>query len=290
MPFFGASDGTRLFYAEAGRADGRTFVFAHAWAFNSGMWHYQIPELLAAGMRCVVFDRRGHGRSDVPGRGYGLDRLADDLADLLDHLGLREVVLVGHSLGAAEAVRYLSRHGDGRVAGVVLSAPTTPFLLRTDDNPDGPVEAADFAALQEVMRRDIGVFVEGTSHADYFGPAYEVSAGLGDWTRRQFFDTPLQVLLSTNEVVITADQREELQKVRMPALVIQGDADRSAPIDLTGRRTHALLPDARLVVFQGAGHGLYMSDPGRYNAELLRFADTLPAEGDARGEQVQPVS
>ncbi|QKG23494.1 alpha/beta fold hydrolase [Actinomadura verrucosospora] len=278
MPFFEASDGTRLFYAEAGRTDDRPFVFAHAWGLASGMWNYQIPDLLAAGMRCVVFDRRGHGRSDVPGRGYDLDRLADDLADLLDHLDLRDIVLVGHSLGAAEAVRYLSRHQDGRVAGVVLSAPTTPFLLRTDDNPDGPVEASDFAGLQEVMRRDIGVFVEGTSHDDYFGPAYEVSGGLGDWTRRQFFESPLQVLLSTNEAFITADQRQELKNIQQPALVIQGDADRSAPIELTGRRTHALLPHASLAVLQDAGHGLYMSDPGRYNAELLHFADTLPAK------------
>ncbi|WP_285780851.1 alpha/beta hydrolase, partial [Microtetraspora sp. NBRC 13810] len=277
-------------HAEAGRPGGRTFVFAHAWALNSGMWHYQIPELLAAGSRCVVFDRRGHGRSDLPGRGYGLDRLADDLADLLDHLDLRDVVLVGHSLGAAEVVRHLSRRGEERVAGVVLSAPTTPCLLRTDDNADGPVAAADFAALQQVMRRDMGAFVAGTSHADYFGPAYEVSAGLGDWTHRQFFDTPLQVLLSTQEAFITADQRQELAEIRIPALVIQGDADRSAPIELTGRRTHALLPDARLVVLEGAGHGLYMSDPGRYNAELLRFAITLPAKAAAHHGPGQPVN
>ncbi|GAB3989618.1 alpha/beta hydrolase [Actinoallomurus acanthiterrae] len=276
MPFFDATDGARLFYAEAGAASGRTVVFVHAWALNSGMWNYQIPAFLAAGMRCVVFDRRGHGRSDLPGRGYDLDRLADDLADLLTHLDLRDVVLVGHSMGAAEVVRHLSRHGDERVSGMVLTAPTTPFLLRTDDNPEGPVEAATAEEVRKVMRRDIGAFVEGTSHADWFGPGYEVSAGLADWTRRQFFDTPLQVLLSTNEVFINADQRDELTKITVPALVIQGDADRSAPIDLTGRRTHALLPDSRLVVIDGAGHGLFMSDPDRYNAEVLAFIGTLP--------------
>jgi len=275
MPFFDATDGTRLFYAEAGGADGPAFVFAHAWALNSGMWQYQIPDLLAAGMRCVIFDRRGHGRSDLPGSGYDLDRLADDLAELLEHLDLRDVVLIGHSLGAAEAVRYLSRHGDRRVSGVVLSAPTTPFPLRTDDNPDGTVDEATFEVLRKAMRRDIGAFVEGTSHADYFGSGYDVSGGLGDWTQRQFFDTPVQVLLATNEVFVRADQREELRKIAVPALVIQGDADLSAPIDLTGRRTHALLPDARLTVLEGAGHGLYMSDPHRYNAEILNFAGTL---------------
>jgi non-heme chloroperoxidase len=276
MPYFDTTDGARLFYAEAGAAERGTVVFVHAWGLNSGMWHYQIPAFLEAGMRCVVFDRRGHGRSDLPGSGYDLDRLADDLADLLAHLDLHEVVLAGHSMGAAETVRHLSRHGDERVSGIVLSAPTTPFPLRTDDNPEGPIEAATAEAARNVMRRDIGAFVDGTSSAEYFGPGYAVSGGLDDWTRRQFFDTPLQVLLSTNETLIAADQRAELTKITVPALVIQGDADHSAPIERTGRRTHALLPNARLVVVQGAGHGLYMSDPERYNTELLGFVRDLP--------------
>lgn len=276
MPYFDTTDGTRLFYAEAGEAEGRTVVFAHAWAFNSGMWNYQVPAVLAAGMRCVVYDRRGHGRSDVSGRGYDLDRLADDLADLLAHLELRDAVLVGHSLGAAEAVRCLTRRGAGRVRGLVLSAPTTPCLLRTDDNPEGPVQAAAAEAARTLMRRDIGAVVEATTGAEYFGPGFPVSAGLGDWTSRQFFDTPLQVLLSTNRTAIEADLREELTRITVPALVIQGDADRSAPIEQTGRRTHALLPDSRLVVIDGAGHGLYMSDPDRYNKEVLAFAHALP--------------
>jgi non-heme chloroperoxidase len=275
MPFFDTSDETRLFYADAGGPGRRTFVFVHAWALSSGMWDYQVPDFLGAGLRCVVFDRRGHGRSDLPGTGYDLDRLADDLADLLAHLELRDVVLVGHSMGAAEVIRYLSRHGGGRVAGIVLSAPTTPFLLRTDDNPDGPIDAAAFLSVQEVLRRDVGAVVAGTALADYFGPGYDVSAGLGDWTRRQLLDTPVQVLLSTRAVFVHADQREELSQTAVPALVIQGGADRSTPVEVTGRRTHALLPGARLAVLDGAGHGVYMSDPGRYNAEILDFAGTL---------------
>ncbi|WBO68763.1 alpha/beta fold hydrolase [Streptomyces camelliae] len=185
-------------------------------------------------------------------------------------------MLVGHSMGAAEVVRSLTRRGDERVKGVVLSAPTTPFLLRTDENPEGPVQAATAEAARAVMCRDIGAFVEGTSGAEWFGPGHPVSAGLSDWTRRQFFDTPLQVLLSTNETCIEADLREELTAITVPALVIQGDADRSAPIEYTGYRTHGLLPDSRLVVIDGAGHGLCMSDPDRYNKEILAFANTLP--------------
>ncbi|MGW5516875.1 alpha/beta fold hydrolase [Nocardia africana] len=276
MPYFDTTDGTRLFYAQAGTAGARPVVFVHAWALNSGMWNYQVPAVLAAGLRCVVFDRRGHGRSDLPGHGYDLDRLADDLADLLAHLRLREVVLVGHSMGSAEIVRYLSRHSDERISGVVLSAPTTPFLLRTHDNPQGPVDADTAEAVRALMRRDIGAFVETTSPTDWFGPGYQVSAGLSEWTRRQFFDTPLQVLLSTNQVFLTADQRAELTEITVPTLVVQGDADRSAALEHTGRRTHAALPDARLTVIRGAGHGLFMSDPQRYNHEILDFIATLP--------------
>lgn len=276
MPFFDTTDGTRLFYAETGPAGGRTVVFLHAWALSSAMWFYQLPPFLDAGMRCVLFDRRGHGRSDLPGQGYDLDRLADDVADLLAHLDLRDVVLVGHSMGTAELVRYLTRHGDERVSGIVLSAPTTPFPLRTDDNPDGPVDAAAAEAGRGLMRTDMGEFIDATSNADYFGPGHHVSAALADWTRRQFVDTPVHVLTWTNEAFVSADQRAEVAKISVPALVIHGDADRSAPLEQTGRRTHELLPDSRLVVLEGAGHGLYHSASERYTGELLAFVGALP--------------
>lgn len=276
MPYFDTTDGTRLFYAQAGPDDGPTIVFVHAWALNSGMWQYQIPALLDAGMRCVVFDRRGHGRSDLPGQGYHLDRLADDLADLLAHLELRDVVLVAHSMGAAETVRYLTRHGARRVRGIVLSGPTTPFPLCTKDNPEGPVPPDAAEASRSMMRRDIGAFIGTTSRTEYFGPGYDVSATLDDWTRRQFADTPVQVLISTQQAFVTADQRTELGAVTVPALVIHGGADLSAPVEQTGGRTHALLPESRLVVVDGAGHGIYMSAADRYNKELLAFVDALP--------------
>ncbi|WP_028935036.1 alpha/beta fold hydrolase [Pseudonocardia spinosispora] len=276
MPFFDTTDGTSLFYATAGAADGRCVVFAHAWGLNSGMWHYQVPAFLEAGLKCVLFDRRGHGRSDLPGQGYDLDRLADDLADLLIHLDARDVVLVGHSLGAAETVRYLTRHGAERIAGIVLSAPTTPFELRTEDNPDGPIPLASAEAMWALLRRDVGAFVEAVSGADYFGAEYPISATLGDWTRSQIVNTHPQVLVSTSRSRITSDQREEFAGITCPALVVHGDADRSAPIDVTGRKTHSLLPQSKLVIVPGAGHGVYLSDSDRYNKELLAFIDALP--------------
>lgn len=158
------------------------------------MWNAQIPALLEAGFRCVTYDRRGHGHSDRPGRGYDTDSLADDLAAVLSHLDASAAVLAGHSLGAQEVVRYLSRHGTGRVTGAVLSAPISPVLLRGPDNPDG-IDESNFQASREAMRTDIGAFVAATSASDYFGADHEASAGLADWTNRQIIDTPLRVLL-----------------------------------------------------------------------------------------------
>src|SRR5262249_50705667 len=137
MPFVRTQDGTQLFFSDWGHPAGPLVVFAHAWGLSGDMWNAQLPALLEAGVRCVTYDRRGHGRSARPRNGYDLDSLADDLAVLLSHLDASGAVLVGHSLGAAEVVRYLSRHGSGRAAGAVLSAPTMPVLLRGPGNPGG---------------------------------------------------------------------------------------------------------------------------------------------------------
>ncbi|HUD51103.1 alpha/beta hydrolase, partial [Parvibaculum sp.] len=124
-------DGTQLFYRDWGV--GKPVVFVHSWALHSDMWQYQMADLTARGLRCVAYDRRGHGRSDQPGGGYDCDTLADDLAAVIEAHDLHDVTLVGHSMGSCEIIRYLTRHGSGRIAGVVLVAPVTPFLLKTAD-------------------------------------------------------------------------------------------------------------------------------------------------------------
>jgi non-heme chloroperoxidase len=276
MPFFTSSDGTNLFFSDWGDPHGRPVVFAHAWALSGDMWNQQIPDLVEGGLRCVVYDRRGHGRSDRPGHGYDFDTLAADLAALVDHLDLTDAILVGHSMGAGEVVRYVTNNGTDCVAGVVLSAPTLPALVRTDDNPGG-VDKEVFEEGWRVMRVDIGRWMTNFTNGDfnvYFGTARPMSEDVGAWTRRQIVDTPLAVALACQRSMVEADFRAELRQLDLPTLIIHGDVDTSAPLELTARPTAALVPGSRLVLIEGAGHGLYASATALYNTELLQFIST----------------
>lgn len=264
-------DRTNLFYKEWGM--GKPVVFVHGWAINSDMWQYQMAYLAARNLRCVAYDRRGHGRSGQPGRGYDYDTLADDLAALIEHLDLREVTLVGHSMGGGEIVRYLSRHGAGRVARAVLLSTTTPFPLKTADNPDG-VEEARFEELRAALGKDAPQwFASGAP--GFFGaglPGYSVSPEMSQWGVGLCLQTSLKALIDCNRAVAGTDFRGELRKVTVPTLVIHGDSDQSAPLDLTGRKTARLIPGSQLKVYEGAPHGLFITHMERLNGDLLAFA------------------
>jgi pimeloyl-ACP methyl ester carboxylesterase len=269
VAYFESSDHVQLYYQDWG--SGSPVVFTHAWALSSEQWTYQMPALLEAGFRCVAYDRRGHGRSERPGGGYDFDQLADDLATLIERLDLHHMTLVGHSLGSREIVRYLTRHESARVDKLVLVAPTTPFLLRTADNPDGWDRALVDASLA-ALRADVPRWCADSNAAGpYFGTTARDVRGLAEWTTRLIVDTPLFVLLETARNQLVTDMRADVTRITLPTLVVHGDADASAPIDLTGRKTAQLMPNARLVVYPGAGHGLYASEHERLNGDVLEF-------------------
>jgi pimeloyl-ACP methyl ester carboxylesterase len=254
---------------------------------RSDQWNYQIPALAGAGLRCVLYDRRGHGRSDRPAAGYDIDTLADDLAAAIGHFGLHGATLVAHSLGSKEAIRYLTRHGQERIARLVLIGPVTPLLRRTADNPDGLDPAlidANYAAVAANVPKWCADF---EAAGPCFGSSLGGSQGLVDWTIKMIVDTPLPVLLETLKVNADVDMRAELQKIQVPALIIHGDQDASAPIELTGRKTAELIGGAGLTVYPGAGHGLYASDHDTLNADLLAFinghADAVPPHNTVSG-------
>ncbi|MEC3916914.1 alpha/beta fold hydrolase [Nocardia sp. CDC160] len=269
MFFTTPTDGTTLAYEDYG--DGPAIVFVAGAMLNTDMWEYQIPFFVEHGYRCIALDRRGHGRSDRPRGGYDLDTTADDLAALLEHLDLTEVTLVGHSTGGAEIARYLARHGESRVARVAFVAAILPFLKLTDDNPVGVPEAM----LEEMLRRiraDRPKWLARQSQlyfAEQFGN--EVSPEMSDLTYRQCLSTSPWAILKIQEAVFHCDNREALRGITVPALIVHGDADFSAPIDITGRRTAELMPYADYREYPAAGHGLYVTHAERLNADLLEF-------------------
>jgi non-heme chloroperoxidase len=265
--FVRTADGVSLFYRDWGQ--GEPVVFVAGWSLPSDSWNYQMLALSEQGLRCVAFDRRGHGRSSDPGRGYDFGTLAEDLAAVLDVLDLRGVTLVGHSMASGEIVRYLTRHEGDRVARIALLGATTPLLFRTADNPDG-IDASYFEAFRrDELMRDFPKWIKDNL-PPFVTP--ETTPQIRDGLRGMVLRTSGKALLDTNRAVTTADFREELPKIAVPTLVIHGDRDVSAPLDITGRRTADLMPSATLRVYEGAPHGLIVTHIDRLNRDLLDFA------------------
>jgi pimeloyl-ACP methyl ester carboxylesterase len=238
------------------------------------MWAYQMEPLSRLDCRCIAYDRRGHGRSSDPGRGYDFDTLADDLESVLSALDLSGVTLVAHSIASGEAVRYLTRYGSARVARVAFIAPAaTPYLLKTEDNPNG-IDAALFEQGRLALSRSFPDWIEANA-APYFGPG--VSRAPLDWTIRMMLQTSHQAMLELARVQTITDFRAELAKIEVPSLILHGDRDASAPLELTGRPTAALIPGASLHVYEGAGHGFYFTHAERLNRDLLAFLGRRPA-------------
>jgi non-heme chloroperoxidase len=256
--------GTNLFIRDWGA--GKPIVFLAGWTLSSDAWAYQMSPLSRQGFRCVAIDRRAHGRSDDPGRGFDYDTLSDDIAGVFEALDLRDACLVAHSFASGEAVRYLTRHGRGRV--LLLAPAAIPFLLQTADNPAGiPEEMID--ANLAALENDFPGWIEANS-APYFGPAG--TRPLIDWTARDMTRASLQATVELARLQTHTDFRAELARIEVPVLIVHGTADASAPIDLTGRPAAKLIPGARLVEYKDAPHGLYFTHRQRLNAEIAAFA------------------
>jgi non-heme chloroperoxidase len=264
-PFLETRDHATLFYKDWGA--GKPVVFVHSWATNSDLWQYQMIHLCGQGLRCVAYDQRGHGRSSQPGHGYEYDTLSDDLASLLEHLDLREVTLVGHSMGCGEIVRYLSRHGSSRVTRVVLIGTATPFALKTPDNPDG-VDRAIFDKIRASWAKDFPKWL-GENARPFFVP--ETSPEMIRWVIGMCLQASLKALVDCSRAMIETDFRAELPVITVPTLIIHGDADVSQPIEQRGRRTAQLIPGSQFKLYEGAPHGLMFTHMDRLNPDLLAF-------------------
>jgi pimeloyl-ACP methyl ester carboxylesterase len=238
-----------------------------------------MADLVERGYRCIAFDLRGCGRSDQPWNGYDYGTLAGDLAAILETLDLRDVTLVGHSMAGGLILRYLKNHGDERTARAVLIGTTTPFVLKTADNPDG-IDRSYLDTMIKEIRCDRPRYVASLAPA-FFGVKdgmCPVSLEMVQWAiglTLQASPLAASELLRTN---FEADQRDELRQITVPTLLIHGDEDVSCPLELTARRTADLMQDCRLTVYEGKAHGIYMTEARRVCDDISHFvAETCAA-------------
>jgi non-heme chloroperoxidase len=260
-----AKDGTKLFVQDWG--SGQPLLFLAAWTFNSGIWGSYIAALNAKGFRCIAPDRRGHGRSDMPATGYDIDTLADDVAAIIEQRDLRGVTLVTHSMGSIEAVNYLARHGSERIAKLVLLAPTTPFLVQTEDNPDGVPQAA-IEADNAAVAQDFAKWIDANEAPFFMPDTPEITRA---WVREMMLGVPVPVAAACRKTISFADLRAAAAGIDLPTLIVQGDKDASSPLPLTGAKTAKLIKGSKLVVYEGAPHGLTLTHSERLVSDLLAF-------------------
>ena len=261
-------DGAELFYRDWGT--GQPVVFLSGWTLPSESWSYVMTPL-SESMRCVAFDRRGHGRSSDPGRGYDYDTLANDLADVLEALDLRDVTLVAHSMSGGEAARYLSRVGSKRIARLVLVATTLPYLTRTADNPFG-VEAQVFEqARQNFLLKDFPKWLR--DNARPFVVA-ETSTEIMDWLHGMMMQCSMKAVIECNRAFTSTDFRAEVAKITVPTLLIHGDKDVSSPIPISAARVEQIIPGAKLQVYAGAPHGIFVTHAAQIVTDLRAFIRT----------------
>jgi non-heme chloroperoxidase len=259
-----------LYYEDLGK--GKTVLFIHGWPLSGSMWEYQITQLPQQGMRCITYDRRGFGHSDKPVGPYDYNALAADLKAVIDELELEDVTLVGFSMGGGEIAKYFSLYGGAKVSKVVLISAVVPYMLKTEDNPDGvPQEVFDGMAKQ--LTDDRPAFLE-SFNKDFFGVSllsHPVSDALLQQSANAAMHASPIATLECAKSFSSTDFRADVVTIDVPTLIIHGDADKTVPIEPTGNRSANLIPSAKYIIYEGAPHGLWFTHKERLNQDLIDF-------------------
>jgi non-heme chloroperoxidase len=274
-------DGTEIYYNDWGT--GQPVVFSHGWPLSAGAFEDQMFFLAGHGYRCIAHDRRGHGRSSQPWTGNDMDTYADDLAELVKALNLKDAIHVGHSTGGGEVARYIGRHGTSRVAKAVLIGAVPPLMLKTKSNPLGtPIEVFD--QLRASVHADRSQFWKDLSlpFYGYNRPGAKVSEGV----RESFWLQGMMAGMPASYFCIKAfsetDQTEDLKKFDVPTLILHGDDDQIVPIQAAALQSVKLIKGAELKVYKGAPHGMCSTLKDEVNADLLSFISGKAAKGASR--------
>lgn len=267
------STDVELYYEDQG--SGQPVVLVHGYPLDGHSWELQTRELLAAGYRVITYDRRGFGASSKVGSGYDYDTFAKDLDTVLTTLDLQDVVLVGFSMGTGELARYVRNHGHGRVAKLAFLASLEPFLVQRDDNPEG-VPQAVFDGIVDAARGDRYAWF-----TQFYQDFYNLEENLGTRISEEVVRANWSTAVGSAPVAAYAvvptwieDFRPDVEAVRaagLPTLILHGTKDNILPIDASGRRFHAAVPDAEYVEVEGAPHGLLWTHADEVNAALLAF-------------------
>jgi non-heme chloroperoxidase len=277
------STSIHLYYEDHG--SGQPIVLIHGYPLSSASWEKQVPALLSAGYRVIAYDRRGFGKSSQPTTGYNYNTFAEDLHKLVTHLKLRDFVLVGFSMGGGEVARYIGKYGSKDVSKAVIISGVSPYLLKTDDNPEG-VDGSVFAGIEKAVAADRYAFF-----SEFFKNFYNTDVHLGKRVSEQAVQASWNVAAIASATASLAcvptwheDFRADVAKIEVPTLVIHGDSDRIVPFAAAGGRTAKLVPGAELVVIKQGPHNVAWTHADEVNSALLNFL----AKPAAKGQTIAP--
>ena len=271
--FITTRDGVDIYYKDWGPRNGQPIVFSHGWPLSSDSWESQMFFLAGQGYRVIAHDRRGHGRSSQPWEGNDMDHYADDLAQVIEALDLKNAVLIGFSTGGGEVARYVGRHGTKRVAKLALVSAVPPIMVKTADNPGGlPLEVFDGIRAGSVKdRSQLYLDIASGPFYGYNRPGAKPSQGIiNSWWMQGMMGGHKNTYDSIKAFSET-DFRADLAKFDKPTLIIHGDDDQIVPIDAAGRASARIVKHAKLLVYPGAPHGLTDTHKDKVNADLLAF-------------------
>lgn len=271
--FIKTATNVKLYVKDYGSGD--PVILIHGWPLSNEMWEYQIENLVSNNYRVIAYDRRGFGKSSQPWNGYDYDTLTDDLKAIIDQLELENITLVGFSMGGGEVVRYLSRYAGKNVSKIVLISSVTPFLAQSTENPEGRSEEKNEDTQHAISEDRLG-FLEDFGK-NFFGVNFitsVISTPLLEYYRMLASFASPHATLECAKSFASADFRQELSSINVPALIIHGNSDKIVPIEISSEKTAKLITNNKFIIYDGAPHGLFYTEKDKLNTDLLEFLNS----------------